>query len=124
MSDEDEHQLVDNPQRTWLTTAKSVVDPAAESLKTCLDEADSALTGGAWTGTEGDAWGRDLAERRRQLRSTAQRVQDDLDDEIASKPLRVCRCQITSALPAPFSFGSYGTGTGAGYPSVSPSCSE
>lgn len=126
MGDEDEHELVDNPQRAWLVAQRTKIDPAAESLKTSLDAGRDALTGGAWTGTKGAAWGQEFSGRLQQLKSKAQRVQDDLADEIARKPLQVCRCQLAArTTPFPLVLPTEGQVFGiGGYPTVSSVCSE
>lgn len=122
MGDEDEHELVDNPQRAWLVSARTKAAPALNALGTCLDDGQAALTGGAWTGPRATDWSQELDGRVRDLRRGARQVADDLDDEIATKPLQVCRCQLFS-LGTSSPFGDV-TLAGGPYPSVSPSCSR
>lgn len=124
MGDEDEHEMVDNPQRAWLVTAKSAVDPAVASLLSCLTAGQDALTGGAWTGPQATTWQQEFDGRRRDLRRGAQQVAGDLDNAIARAPRQVCRCQILVGS------NPLGTSTSSpflnaqGYPGLAPACSR
>lgn len=113
---EDEHRLVANPQLAWLRLAQKRVSKDLEALGDCLSGARTALEGGAWKGTKGDAWAHEVTGRARTLSRGADAVADDLADEIAGKPEQVCACQVVgSVLPG---------GLALGYPDVRPTCSR
>lgn len=95
------HEMVANPRRAQPRSALERLGPDLETLRTVFDDAERAMSAGAWTGRPATSFGDSLSGRARAASRAAQQAERHLTDEIASEPEQVRRCETPARLDLP-----------------------
>lgn len=109
------HEMVANPRRAQLQSALERLGPDLETLRTVFDDAERAMSAGAWTGRPATSFGDSLSGRARAASRAAQQAEGHLTDEIASEPEQVRRCETLPGSTFPFSFPCRARGADRGH---------
>ena len=93
------HEMVANPRREQIRATLTHLAPDLATLRTAFDEAERAMSAGAWTGAPADRFGDGLSARARRLDRAAEQAREQLLQELAAEPEQVRRCETFGVSP-------------------------
>ena len=86
---DDAEAKVPNPYLAAIKSAKERSSEPAESLRTALEKAGTAMENGAWSGGKADSFAGSLSGWKSTAKHAATAAMNEFDDAIAGQPERV-----------------------------------